>query len=155
MFYIQSFQLSAISFQVACTTLYFASIPPPLPHTGKSSDSDYLSLLSTCLVQTVALALSLIGMRRRGDENLWIWSVTVASISFMLSIASLVLYFVYTTLGDLFMCLAAVCQLWIWKFVLFGARSGTHKEWDESAASNCRTDLEMQMMTMTSVRSTL
>lgn len=144
MFYIQAFQLCAISFQVACTAIYF--VTDPQRGTGKFKDSDYLSLLSTCFVQTIALALSLIGMRRRGDENLWIWTLTVASMSFLLSIASLVLYFVYTTFGNLFMCLAAVCQLWIWKFVIFGARDGTNLAGSSVRSGSIDSDLEMQRM---------
>ena len=150
MFYIQSIQLCAISFQVACTTIYFSSTPPPLRGTGNFSDSDYLSLLSTCLVQTIALALSLVGMRKRGDDNLWIWTLTVASMSFLLSITSLVLYFVYTTFGNLFMCLAAVCQLWIWKFVIFGAREKDEAKSPRSERSDRigspDSDLEMQQV---------
>lgn len=71
-------------------------------------------------------------------------SIAVAALSFGLSVVALVTYFVYTTFGDLFMCLAAVTQLWIWKFVLLGARNSTAVGTRTRSVSNG--DIEMQPM---------
>ena len=63
MFSIHAFQLWDISFQVSRTTIYF--IDNPKRGTNKVKDSDYLSLLFTCVVEMIAQALSIIGMQKR------------------------------------------------------------------------------------------
>lgn len=43
----------------------------------------------------------------------------VAMLSFLMSGTALGIYFVYTTLGDCFMTIAGLLQVWIWKLIVF------------------------------------
>lgn len=140
MLYIQLIQATIVVLQTISTTLYFSS--NPVRGTG-TFGSEYTSLLSASLAQSITLAFSLKGIKKQHDDNLWIWTVTVASVSIFCIMAGLVMYFVYTAFGNLFMCMAVVCQLWIWKFVRFGTRGGG--EGARRVVPAGRTDLEMQM----------
>lgn len=106
----------ALIFQSTSSTLYFTR--SPTSKSGHYTDPDFQSLCSTFCKETFTLLVLLFGISRLKERFLKPWIVVVGLLSFVLSVTSLGVYFVYTSLGDSLMCLAGLLQVVVWRLVV-------------------------------------
>lgn len=78
---------------------------------GAFQDPDFLTLCASFWTQTIGLYATLVGISKVKGLHLDSWATIIGSLSFLTSLAALGLYFVYMTLGDSFMQVAAMLQV--------------------------------------------
>ena len=96
---------------------------------GSIRDPDFLSLFASFWMQTIGLYASLVGIAKlqsnhQFGKNTYLcrWANIIGALSFGISILALGLYFIYTSLGDSCMQVAAMLQVWIWMMMAFDLR---------------------------------